>query len=538
MGLLALPRRDREAAAPAQPPASEQRPRLARPGRASRPPPPARPGRPGAGAGERLGQPAVEVGRPARARPACGRPPRPRRGPGAWRAPPGGGGGRPGPGPPACRGGPCRPAPRRRSRAGRPGWSAASAAASAAAPSGLWAPSSSTPPSSLQPARPGGAGQPAGDGRLVRPAAPRASAGPAARPPPARRSPAGAAPGAPPDPSQPRRPPRRARRAAPPRPAAPPAPRAAGRRDHRRDAGLEDAGLLPRHRLDGVAEELGVVEADAGHRRHRRRAPRWWRRAGRPGPTSTTATSTPPAARWRKAGHGGELEVGEPLLRPPASCQGQARRTASTAAASAASSIGAPSTAIRSLKPRQVGRGVEPDPVAGGGAARPRPWRRWSPCRWCRPRGAPGSAAPGGRAPSRARSIRSRPKRMASGCSAVQVGRRTSIVPARAPQPEQRQDLAEPVAQLVARDDGVDHPVLQEELGALEAGRQLLADGLLDDPRAGEADERLRLGQDDVAQPGEGGRHAAGGRVEHDRDVGLAHRAEAVDAPPRSWPSA
>ena len=52
-------------------------------------------------------------------------------------------------------------------------------------------------------------------------------------------------------------------------------------------------------------------------------------------------------------------------------------------------------------------------------------------------------------------------------------------------------------------DDGVHHAVLEQELRALEALGQLLADGLLDDPRPGEADQRLRLGEDDVAQPGE-----------------------------------
>ena len=37
--------------------------------------------------------------------------------------------------------------------------------------------------------------------------------------------------------------------------------------------------------------------------------------------------------------------------------------------------------------------------------------------------------------------------------------------------------------------DGVDHAVLQQILGALEAGGQHLADRVLDHARAGEADE-------------------------------------------------
>ena len=68
--------------------------------------------------------------------------------------------------------------------------------------------------------------------------------------------------------------------------------------------------------------------------------------------------------------------------------------------------------------------------------------------------------------------------------------------------------------------DDVEEAVLEQELGALEAGRQRLPDGLLDDPWPGEPDQGVRLGDDHVAQHGEAGRHAAGGRVQQDRDVG------------------
>ncbi len=51
----------------------------------------------------------------------------------------------------------------------------------------------------------------------------------------------------------------------------------------------------------------------------------------------------------------------------------------------------------------------------------------------------------------------------------------------------------------------IDHAVLQEIFGALEPLGQLLADRLLDDPRAGEADDRARLGDGDVAQHRERG---------------------------------
>ena len=55
----------------------------------------------------------------------------------------------------------------------------------------------------------------------------------------------------------------------------------------------------------------------------------------------------------------------------------------------------------------------------------------------------------------------------------------------------QRQQVREAVAHLAAVADLVDRAVLEQELGALEAFRQLLAHGLLDHARAGEADQRL-----------------------------------------------
>src|SRR5688572_1288739 len=49
-------------------------------------------------------------------------------------------------------------------------------------------------------------------------------------------------------------------------------------------------------------------------------------------------------------------------------------------------------------------------------------------------------------------------------------------------------------------DHQVEHAVLDQELAALEALRQLLPDRLLDDARAREADERLGFGEVEVAQ--------------------------------------
>src|ERR1700716_3963877 len=59
-------------------------------------------------------------------------------------------------------------------------------------------------------------------------------------------------------------------------------------------------------------------------------------------------------------------------------------------------------------------------------------------------------------------------------------------------QPQQRRD---PVAHLAAVDNHVDGSVLEQEFAALEALRQRLAHGLLDDPGACEADQLLGFGQ-------------------------------------------
>src|SRR5438128_1000212 len=87
----------------------------------------------------------------------------------------------------------------------------------------------------------------------------------------------------------------------------------------------------------------------------------------------------------------------------------------------------------------------------------------------------------------------------------------TSQAPAEvlAGDPEGVQEESDPLLELVARDDLIDEAVLEEELRALEAGRQLLADRLAGHARAREADERSRLREDDVAERRERGEHAA-----------------------------
>jgi hypothetical protein len=92
---------------------------------------------------------------------------------------------------------------------------------------------------------------------------------------------------------------------------------------------------------------------------------------------------------------------------------------------------------------------------------------------------------------------------------------------------QQAAELGQRRRDLVAVDDHVDHAVLLEIFGALEAVGQLLADGLLDHARAGEADQRAGLGDVDVAQHGVGGGDAAGGRVGQHDEIGQAGSTQA-----------
>ena len=75
----------------------------------------------------------------------------------------------------------------------------------------------------------------------------------------------------------------------------------------------------------------------------------------------------------------------------------------------------------------------------------------------------------------------------------------------------------------------VDHAVIEQEFGALEAVGQGLADGLLDDPLPGEADDRAGLGERDVAEHGEGGGNPARGRVAEQHDIGQARLLDLLD---------
>ena len=69
-------------------------------------------------------------------------------------------------------------------------------------------------------------------------------------------------------------------------------------------------------------------------------------------------------------------------------------------------------------------------------------------------------------------------------------------------------------------------PWSREIFGALEAFRQLLADRLLDDARAGEADDRAGLGDVDVAEHRVGRGDAAGRRIGQHDDIGQPRLAQ------------
>src|SRR5882724_7711296 len=75
---------------------------------------------------------------------------------------------------------------------------------------------------------------------------------------------------------------------------------------------------------------------------------------------------------------------------------------------------------------------------------------------------------------------------------------------------EQIEGIADEGFQFLAMDDGVEKTMLEQELGALESFGKLLANGLLDDAGAGEADERAGLRDVEVAEHGEAGGDAAG----------------------------
>ena len=92
---------------------------------------------------------------------------------------------------------------------------------------------------------------------------------------------------------------------------------------------------------------------------------------------------------------------------------------------------------------------------------------------------------------------------------------------------EGRQQIGQARPQLGTMHDHVDGAMLKEELATLEAFRKLLADGLLDHARTGEADQRLGFADDHVAEHRQAGGNAAVDRVGQYRDERDAFFAQA-----------
>src|SRR5258707_1670177 len=73
--------------------------------------------------------------------------------------------------------------------------------------------------------------------------------------------------------------------------------------------------------------------------------------------------------------------------------------------------------------------------------------------------------------------------------------------------------------EVLAMDDGVEETVFEEEFGALKSFGVFLADGLLDDARAGETDERAGFTDVEVAEHGDAAGDAPRERVGERVDV-------------------
>ncbi len=84
------------------------------------------------------------------------------------------------------------------------------------------------------------------------------------------------------------------------------------------------------------------------------------------------------------------------------------------------------------------------------------------------------------------------------------------------------EELDEAAAEAGPVDDEVDHAVVEEELGGLEALGQFLLGDLFDDARAGETDESAGFGHDDIGDGGVAGGDAAVAGIDQQGDMGDA----------------
>src|SRR5271155_3997791 len=94
---------------------------------------------------------------------------------------------------------------------------------------------------------------------------------------------------------------------------------------------------------------------------------------------------------------------------------------------------------------------------------------------------------------------------------------------------EEVEGLCDVRLQFLARDDGVEEAVLEEELGGLKAFGKFLADGLFDHARAGKTDEGAGLRNIQIAEHRVAGGDATSGGIGEDgneRELGFVHAPE------------
>jgi len=75
------------------------------------------------------------------------------------------------------------------------------------------------------------------------------------------------------------------------------------------------------------------------------------------------------------------------------------------------------------------------------------------------------------------------------------------------------------LGELRSRNNHVNHPVLQQEFGGLKAVGQFLTRHLLDHTWAGEANDRARLGDDDIGDGGVAGGDTAKAGISEQRQM-------------------
>src|SRR5437899_3951977 len=248
-----------------------------------------------------------------------------------------------------------------------------------------------------------------------------------------------------------------------------------------------------------------------------------------PRPTSSTATSTASRAKWSRA----SAVVASNIV---ASSRATSVPRASTPSTTPSSGMGSPSTRMRSRNETRCGEVYRPTRwpaalriAASIAATEPLPFvpPTWTSRYRC-------SGRPSA---SRSPSIRSSPCRMPA-CSPPRRARSRATASAYVTGGlrrsgrrvgEERQNAAERLLEVAPIDDHVELSVRQQELRALESLGKRLTDRLGDDPRPGKADQRARLGEDDVAEHREARRDAAGGGVGEDRNVRQPAGAEPLE---------